>query len=93
MDINLVIGGARRLSIDVANLSFRVAMLESEREAMTELVMQLTPGFWERSYLDRPPGSEGGPERIETTEVPWVKIQGEQVQMLDRLIVMFHDLA
>jgi len=93
MDNNVVIGGARRLSVDVANLNFRLAMLESERDAMTELVMQLTPGFWERSFLDRSSGPVPEGKQDEPVEVPWVKIEGEQVQMLDRLIMMFHDLV
>jgi hypothetical protein len=94
MDINLALGAGRRLSIDVANLSFRVALLESEREAMTQLAMQLTPGLWER-----PPFPEMNMVVLEEGQEPppqperWVKIEGEQAQLLDQLMVMFHDLV
>ena len=100
MDINLSIGASRRLSVDIANLSFRLAMLESEREAMTQLVMQLTPGMWERSYSGPPSTLVMDPDEVspgitewKPEEEPWATIRGDQIQLLDRLIMMFHELV
>lgn len=94
MDTNLAIGAARRLSIDVANLSFRLALLESEREAMAQLVMQLTPGMWRRS-MQAVPREElvEDPDTTMTEVEAAVTLTGDQVGVLDALLAMFHDPA
>jgi hypothetical protein len=94
MDTNIVVGAARRLSIDVANLSFRLAMLDAEREAMTQLVMQLSPGTWRRSM--QPVSQERDlvqdPDDTTMVEVEQaVTITGEQIMVLEALLTMFHD--
>jgi hypothetical protein len=96
MDINLALGAGRRLSVDIANLSFRIALLESERETMTQLAMQLTPGLWERPpfpEMNMMVVQEGREEEAPQPPERWVRIEGEQCALLDQLIVMFHDLV
>jgi hypothetical protein len=94
MDTNIVVGAARRLSIDVANLSFRLALLESERDTMSQLVMQLTPGTWRHSM--QPVSQERDlvqdPDDTTMVEVEQVvSITGEQIMVLEQLLSMFHD--
>jgi hypothetical protein len=95
MDTNLALGAARRLSIDVANLSFRLAMLDTERDAMSQLVMQLTPGTWRRSMQPKPlEGLVHDPDETTMTEVEQtLTITGDQINALEMLLAMFHDPA
>lgn len=93
MDVELALGSARRLSVDVANLSFRVALLETEREHMTQLALLLTPGTWKRSmHPVRQESLVSDPDDSSLIEVEaMVMITGEQVGILDALLAMFHE--
>lgn len=93
MDAEIAIGAARRLSIDVANLSFRLAMQDAEREHMMQLAMLLQPENWRRSMqpvrsteLVTDP-DDTGPVEIEAT----VTLSGEQAQVLESLIMSFRE--
>ena len=95
MDTDIALHAVRRLSVDVANLSYRLALLESERETLGQMALALTPGVWKRSM--HPVPQEGlvhdpddtGPVEIE----PILTITGEEVALVERIIAALQDLG
>ena len=96
MDVNTAAGAARRLSVDVANLSYRVAFLEQERGELVELAMMLTPGTWQRSMEHPRPSLVTDPDEYNVPEqlppVQSVTISGPEVEVLDRIIILLQNL-
>lgn len=89
MEIEHALGAARRLSVDVANLSFRLALLDTEHDLLRQLAMPLMPGTWKRSMhpvistdLVHDPD-----DTTMTTVEQTLTITGEQVAILDALLM------
>lgn len=95
MEIETALHAARRLSIDVANLSYRLALLESEREALGQMALALTPGMWHRSM--RPVPQEGlvhDPDDTNPVAVePIITLVGEEAALVERIIAALQDLG
>jgi hypothetical protein len=75
----IALQAARRLSVDVANLSYRLAVLESEREALHQSVMGLTPGTWTRTTRHVHPQEGTDVESVLT-------IAGDEATMVEMII-------
>jgi hypothetical protein len=86
MDVSTAAGAARRLSVDVANLSYRVAFLEQDRAELVELAQMLQPHTWRRSMGMTDPDAE----KSDTVAV--VTIDAEQVGILDQILSRLNDL-
>lgn len=44
MEVETALFAARQLSVDVANLSYRLALQEAEHSALHQMALALTPG-------------------------------------------------
>lgn len=71
---------ARRLSVDVANLSYRLALADAGRDALTSMVENIDPQFWQRRMI------------ASTSSVPEVILTEEQAGAVEALIALIHDL-
>jgi hypothetical protein len=90
----IALKAARRLSVDVANLSFRLAVLESERDALHQAVMGLTPGTWKRAIQPvRQEGLVHDPDDVKTDVEAVIVITGEEAMMLETIIQALQDLV
>lgn len=95
MEIETALMGARQLSVDVANLSYRLAMVDAERNLLSQMAMTLTPGTWKRSMHPVPQvGLVHDPDDTTLLEVePTLTVTGGDVAVLERIIAVLQDLS
>lgn len=95
MEVETAVLAARQLSVDVANLSYRVAMLEAERSTLHQMALALTPGTWKRSMHSVPQeGLVHDPDEAALCEVePTITISGDDASFLERIISVLQDLG
>ena len=56
MNTEAATGAARRLAVDVANVTFRLAMLESAQDLIREAVSVINPDMWHRGSIPQASG-------------------------------------
>jgi hypothetical protein len=81
-------GAARRLSVDVANLSYRVAMLDSAIEMIREAAAQVQPSTWRRGSVAVGPADLEGKQDTMTQAV----LTAEQADVIATLIAVIGDV-
>jgi hypothetical protein len=84
MDDRVALSAAQKLSVDVANLGYRLAVLEAHCELLAELASRLRPAEWKR--MEHHPIVQD-PDEVELPmPAPAVIIEGEQVLVLDEVL-------
>lgn len=86
---------ARRLSVDVANLSYRLAILESARDEIIEAMDLLNPDSWTRSMT--PADIEVSAVDVAGPNEPLIRLRqmtivGYQCDALERVLVALQGL-
>lgn len=54
----ILLGAARRLSIDIANLTMQLAILQSKVEALTQFTTGVDPSLWTAKELEDVDGTK-----------------------------------
>lgn len=88
MEVETALFAARQLSVDVANLSYRLALQEAEHSALHQMALALTPGTWRRSMHPVPQeGLVHDPDETSLLEIePSITITGEDAAMVERIV-------
>jgi len=84
MDERVALSAAQKLSVDVANLGYRMALMEAHCELLADLASRLRPAEWKR--MENRPIVQN-PDDVELPpSTPTVLIEGDQVLALDEVL-------